>query len=84
MSFEEFYDEFNEAGKVLYDDRKKAVKVAKNSAEDGTEKRIAKRKPSLKTMLCIPIGFFIGFFSDSLVEFLFLYCLFSLYTLLPD
>jgi hypothetical protein len=80
MSFEEFYDEFNE-GRDTVDD---ITKMLNEDAADEREKRIQKRKRNLKYTVCSLFGLAVGFFSNSVIEYLLFLFLFSAYILLSD
>ena len=80
MSFEEFYDEFNE-GRDTVDD---ITKMLNEDAADEREKRIQKRKRYLKYTVCSVFGLSVGFFSSSILEALLFLFLFSAYILLSD
>lgn len=73
-----------ETGEKVNDPRDKSVKVADQRTEHSAQRGTPKRKADLKTVLCCPIGFFIGLFSDNPIEFLLLFGLFAAYILLPD
>ena len=80
MSFEEFYDEFNE-GRDTVDD---ITKMLNEDAADEREERIKKFKRSLRNTVCSLFGIYVGCFGDSILEMLLFLFLFGAYIYLSD
>ena len=82
--FEQRIDRDSASGEQRNDPGDEPVEVAEDSANNGRYRSGRKRKPTLKTMLCGPIGLCIGLFVPNPFELLLLLLLFSAYVLLPD